>query len=354
MGPEKLNTAKKFLDRKDVEMFCRSMAVMLKSGISVNEAASLLASKDAETNAFSMMAGKVAENAFQGKELWRSMEAAGTFPAYCVRTVQAGESSGNLEKVLAHLADYYHMQDEIAVKVRGALLYPFGVLAGTVAVLAVMCRLVMPAFTGVYESLAGGALAATYKYVRIAEAVCGMSFASSAVACTVAALLFLLWRGGRREAVMAVLGVVPACRETFAALARYRFTASVSVLLASGMLQDAAVQMAKQAVAHPETEKQIDACAAHMEDGHGFAWAACEAGLFDPVHGRMLLASEHSGNLDQGLLELTYALASDVQTKAGKLSGAAGPLVLGFAVTVTGLSMIGAMLPLIGMMNAIG
>ena len=91
-----------------------------------------------------------------------------------------------------------------------------------------------------------------------------------------------------------------------------------------------------------------------MKEGHSIAQAAYDEGLFEPVYGRMLLAGERSGSLEHVLVRLCRLLEEDSSHQVDRLVGIVSPALSGILMVTIGLTLISVMLPLIGMMNAIG
>ena len=91
-----------------------------------------------------------------------------------------------------------------------------------------------------------------------------------------------------------------------------------------------------------------------MEEGHGISQAAIDADLFEPLYGRMLLAGERSGNLENVLGRLTEHLEQNCGDLVDRLVSVVDPLLSGVLMVTVGLSLLSVMLPLIGMMSSVG
>ena len=91
-----------------------------------------------------------------------------------------------------------------------------------------------------------------------------------------------------------------------------------------------------------------------MEEGVGFAQAANDAELYEPIYGRMLIPGERSGNSDEVLRRLTELLAADCNDRTEKLVGTIEPLLSGILMITIAIALLSVMLPLIGIMNSIG
>ena len=68
----------------------------------------------------------------------------------------------------------------------------------------------------------------------------------------------------------------------------------------------------------------------------------------------MLLAGERSGSQEHVLERLTQLLEEDCGAKVDSLVEIVSPALSGILMVTIGLTLISVMLPLIGMMNAIG
>ena len=101
-------------------------------------------------------------------------------------------------------------------------------------------------------------------------------------------------------------------------------------------------------------EAKLKKCVERMEEGHSIAQAAYDEELFEPVYGRMLLAGERSGSMENVLERLTGLLEENCGNQVDRLVGIVDPLLSGVLMVTVGLSLLSVMLPLIGMMNAVG
>lgn len=342
------------LDSLGVSAFCESMAMMVQSGIQMDEAVALLRSGSGQGGPLEEGLVIMQAETEAGKGLSAAMEATGLFPEYCLRMVLAGEKAGRLEDVLFQLARYYEDQKAMTGKLQSAVLYPVAMLGLIIIVLIVMLAMVLPAFTDVYDSLTGSLTASAYGYVRWAYALCWAALAVMAALAVILALGFALWNAGKRNSVEKILHRIPVCASILDSLGMFRFTAALSTFLASGEIQDIAVAESRKMASYRPVEERIDRCVSRMEQGHGIAQAAYDERLFEPVYGRMLLAGERSGSLETVLRKLTGLLADHCTDLVDRLVGIVDPVLSGVLMLAVGLSLLSVMLPLIGMMNSMG
>ena len=345
----------KKLDYLGVSAFCESMAMMVQSGISTDEAISLLQSSSEHSGGvLETGLAVMKEEVDQGVPLSKAMEKAGIFPEYALQMIEAGESSGRLEDILFRLAGYYREQKTISEKLRNAITYPVAMLVMIIAVLLIMILMVLPAFTDVYNNLTGSLAASSYSYVRWAYVFCWAALIAMVVLAAVMALGLYFWNHGKRATVESWLRRNKLSATILENMAMFRFTSALATFLASGEMQDEAVLNSLPMTDYAPVEEKLKRCVAHMEEGHSIAQAAYDEELFEPVYGRMLLAGERSGSLERVLGRLTELLEENCGNLVDRLVGIIDPLLSGVLMVTVGLSLLSVMLPLIGMMNSVG
>ena len=344
----------KALDNLGVSAFCESMGMMLRSGIQTDEAISLLLQGKRRGGVLEQAMTVMKERIDAGSGLASAMDASGVFPPYALQMVSAGENSGRLEDILFRLSRYYADQKTISDKLRNAVTYPAAMMTLIIAVLAVMLVMVLPSFTEVYQTLTGSLAASSYRYVRWAYAFCWIALAVMIVLALGLVVGLALWRRGKRAAVEKILNRVPLCRTILENMGMFRFTSALATFIASGEMQDEAVLSSIPMADCAAVEAKLNNCVRSMEQGHSIAQAAYDEELFEPVYGRMLLAGERSGALEDVLERLTGLLEENCGALVDRLVGIVDPLLSGVLMVTVGFSLISVMLPLIGMMNSIG
>ena len=345
----------KQLDHMGVSAFCESMGMMIRSGIQVDEAVDLL--QHGKTRTGGVLESGLAvmkEHVDAGEGLAAAMKASGIFPDYALQMVEAGETSGKLEGILFRLARYYADQKTISEKLKNAVTYPAVMILLIIVLLAVMIRMVLPSFSAVYERLTGSLAASSYGYVRWAYVFCWIALIALIIIAAALLIGYRMWKGGKRESVEALLRKSPVCASILENMAMFRFTSALATFIASGDMQDEAVEKSIPMADYGPVEEKLKRVASGMLDGHSIAQAAYDEELFEPTYGRMLLAGERSGNLENVLERLTDLLEENCSNEVDRLVGFVDPLLSGILMVTVGLSLLSVMLPLIGMMNSVG
>ena len=346
---------RKKLDNLGVSAFCESMAMMIQSGIQTDEAVSLLQSdKDKTGGVLEVALEKMKSSLDEGKQLSAAMKETDIFPSYAVQMIEAGETSGHLEKILFRLSDYYKEQKTISDKLKNAITYPAAMLGLIIAVLIIMLTMVLPAFTDVYDAMSGSLSASSYGYIRVAYILCWVALVIMIILALTLVTGLILWKCGKRDVVEKVLSKIPATSKILESMGMFRFTGALSTFLSSGKLQDEAVIDSIPMTEYKPVEEKLKRVVKNMEEGHSISQAAYDENLFEPLYGRMLLAGERSGNLESVLGKLNEHLEENCTSSVDRLVSIVDPLLAGVLMITVGLSLLSVMLPLIGMMNSVG
>ena len=346
---------KKQLDYLGVSAFCESMGMMMQSGIHTDEAVGLLLSDSKASDGVLQQGLTVMkEQVDQGKSLDEAMKESGIFPKYALQMVAAGGSYGRLEDILFRLSNYYKEQKTISEKIKNAVTYPAAMLILIIAVLLVMLVMVLPTFTEVYNKLTGSLAASSYRYIHWAYGFCWAALIVMVIIAAALIIGLLLWKNGKRETVEGFLYKLPLCGELLESLGKFRFTSALGTFLASGEMQDKAVEESIPMTDCKKVEEVLHRCKSRMEEGHSIAQAAYDEELFEPVYGRMFLAGERSGNMESVLARLTRLLEENCTGLVDRIVGIVDPLLSGVLMVTVGMALLSVMLPLIGMMNSVG
>ncbi len=342
------------LNSLEVSAFCESLAMMLSAGIPVEEAVGLLG-EDAAENDFKDAAGALHDALLDCGVMSQAVSQCGILPEYAASMIAAGESAGRTEGVLRSLAHHYGAQARLEQKLKSALVYPLGLLGLMAVILAVLVATVLPVFGRVYQSLAGDLATSSYGYLRFGQAVgwVGLGLTLAAAACLLVCLVQSRTPAGRRR-LETLSERLPLTRKASASLAVARFTGALSVFLASGVNVDSAMEAACNMVTHRDTARKLEAARARMEAGDGLCTAIYEEKLFEPLYGRMLLSSARAGSAEATLEQLAQIFSEDSNRQMDRLIDSIEPLLAGFLTVAVGLTLLSAMLPLIGILGSIG
>jgi type IV pilus assembly protein PilC len=162
------SSGKKITD-KDITLFTRQLATMMKAGVPLLQSFDIVGKGHANPSVSKLLldirgdieTGTSLNNAFRKYPLYFD-------PLFC-NLVGAGEQAGILEDLLTRLAIYKEKTLAIKAKIKSALTYPIAILSIAFIVTAVIMIWVVPAFKGVFESFGADLPAPTLMVMAISD-----------------------------------------------------------------------------------------------------------------------------------------------------------------------------------------
>jgi type IV pilus assembly protein PilC len=153
---------------KDKMMFAKHLGVMLSSGLSIPRALNVI-SEQTKSRRFKNILAKIEENVKTGNTLADSLAEAGVFDELSVNMIRVGEVGGNLEEVLALLANQLQKEHNLISKVRGAMYYPSVILIVMIGIGIAMMTYVVPQLTSVFADMQTTLPASTRMIINVSN-----------------------------------------------------------------------------------------------------------------------------------------------------------------------------------------
>src|SRR5204862_1282509 len=136
---------------KALENFTPLLSMLLAAGVPLSRALMILC-KEASTPAAAAKWKEIHDFVIDGMSLADSMaKSPDTFPRVYVAMVQAGETGGFLDLVLAQIADFQAREKELRSKVMTAMLYPSILFCLAIGVLIFLLTFFIPRFQGIFK-----------------------------------------------------------------------------------------------------------------------------------------------------------------------------------------------------------
>ena len=139
---------------RDVIVFSRQLATLLRSGISLLPALEILQGQVTTGRVFKKILETITNDLGSGTSFSQaiSKHPKAFSDIYC-RTIAVGEQSGSLEIVLNRMADYHEKQGAIATKVGKALSYPLMIMGVGIVVVIILMTVVMPQLLSMFTAM---------------------------------------------------------------------------------------------------------------------------------------------------------------------------------------------------------
>lgn len=304
---------------QDIAILTRQMATLIRAGIPLVEALTALSEqsdKEELTRTISDIRRKVNEGSSLANALSDHPK---HFSNLYVNMVKAGESSGNLDVVLARLTEFIDAQIDLRSKLIGAMIYPVLMMVVGVVVLLLIFAFVIPKVTAIFQDQGEALPWITSLLIGISEFLGNWWFLL--MPGTVAAAFgFVYWK--RSEQGIRIWDrfvlKVPVFGKLIRMVAISRFASTLGTLLASGVPLLTALDIVKNILGNSRLVEVIEDARVNIREGESIAQPLKRSGEFPPLVTHMIAVGERSGQLEEMLenVAASYKQQTDIQIQS--------------------------------------
>ncbi len=341
---------------RDVIVFSRQLATLIRSGISLLPALEILQGQVTAGRAFKKILGTIADDLRAGSSFSQaiSKHPKAFSDIYC-RTIAVGEQSGNLETVLNRMADYHEKQGAVAKKIGRALAYPIMIMGVGIVVVIILMTVVMPQLLGMFTTMNVDLPLPTRILIWVTN------FFS-------ANILYLLIAGVLLAAVAVWLVKQPSGRRLLDRLRLTapiigpptlmgelaRFSRTMSVLVSAGLSLQEIMEMIPQSSNNRVIRDALSRVNEGLLLGGGLSEPMSRIDIFPPLLVQMVAVGEESNTLDftLGVVADFYEVTAEERTSA--MVGMIGPLLTIVMALGVGFIAISILMPMYTLTGAFG
>lgn len=339
---------------EELSAFCLQISLLLESAVPLDEGLRIMAEDTADEKERTMLF-YMAEGAELGDPFFKVLEDTGTFPAYAVRMARLGQQTGTLDQMMKSLSAYYEKEARLLKAVKNAATYPAMMILMLLTVLFVLFTKVMPVFSRVYEQLGAGLPSAASAAIRLGGILSGAALILSAVIGVLAAAIWISARFGTHFSLVEKgIRAVKNHSRIARAVAMRRFTSVLALTLKSGLELEKSMELAKELAENETVARQIDECFRHLEEGESYYDAMKATGLFSGFYIQMIKVGSRSGHLDQVMEEISADYEEMADSAIDGMISRFEPTIVAVLAVSVGLVLLSVMLPLVGVLSAIG
>jgi type II secretory pathway component PulF len=338
-----------------LEDFTRLLSSLLAAGVPLSRALVIL-HKESSNPAAQAKWKEIHDYVVDGMSLADAMgKSPDTFPRVYTAMVQAGETGGFLDLVLAQIADFQAREKDLRAKVMAAMLYPSVLLFLALAVLVFLLTFFIPKFQGIFKGL-GAALPLPTQIVLAASNVLRSYGFFVFVGIVVIGALVRNWvtsEAGRRVWEGLILRA-PIIGPLVARFAMARFSRMLGTLLGAGVPLVQGLNVARKSIGNQILVDAVAQAIERVQQGGqlGASLAECK-GLFPSSIIEMIAVAEESGRLDQELVRIANVTEGDLDRQLKTAVAFAEPLLLFFIAAFIGTIFISMVLPIFTMQEHI-
>ena len=336
------------ISEKDIALFTRQLATMMKSGVPLLQAFDI-AMKGSANAALSRMLNDIRTDVETGSNL---SQAFAKHPAHFDRLfcnlVAAGEQAGILDGLLDRIATYKEKILAIKSKIKSALFYPTAVVVVAGLVISVMMLFVIPEFKSVFKSFGADLPAPTLLVIAISDAF--VAYWYLIFGAIIAAIVSIAWSYKRSTAMQIAVDRLVLRIPVVGAIIRKatvaRWTRTLSTMFAAGVPLVEALDSVGGASGNHVYLVATRQIQGEVSTGTSLTVAMQNADVFPTMVVQMVSIGEESGQLDSMLSKVADFFEQEVDDAVAGLSQLLEPLIMVFLGTVIGGLVVALYLPI--------
>lgn len=338
----------KAIKPKDIAIFTRQLATMMKAGVPLLQAFDIVGRGNANASV-----AKLLNDIRSDVETGTSLSAAfRKFPKYFdnlyCNLVEAGEAAGILEELLDRLATYMEKTEAIKSKIKSALMYPMSVVVVAFVVVAIIMIFVIPAFKEVFSSFGADLPAPTLIVMGISEVFVAYWWLIFGV--IGGGIYFFLQAWKRNEKVQRVMDRLLLRLPIFGTLIDKscvaRWTRTLATMFAAGVPLVEALDSVGGASGNSVYADATVKIQQEVSTGTSLTTAMTNANVFPSMVLQMAAIGEESGSIDHMLGKAADFYEAEVDDMVAGLSSLMEPIIIVFLGTLIGGIVVSMYLPI--------
>jgi type IV pilus assembly protein PilC len=336
------------ITEKDITLFTRQLATMLRSGVPLLQAFDIVA-KGHGNPAMAKLIYAIRSDVETGSSLKQAFEKQPLhFEPLYVNLIGAGEQAGILDTVLERLAQYKEKILAIKGKIKSALFYPIAIVVVAFIITAVIMIFVIPAFKQVFSNFGADLPALTEMVIKISDFFVAYWWAIFFAIGGGFYAFFYTWKRSEKmqHTMDRVLLRVPVFGDLVRKSAIARWTRTLSTTFAAGVpLVEALDSVAGAAGNHVYyvATKRIQS---EVATGSSLNSAMQGTDVFANMVIQMVAIGEEAGSLDTMLSKVADYYEQEVDDSVAALSSLMEPMIMVVLGTLIGGLVIAMYLPI--------
>jgi type II secretory pathway component PulF len=334
-----------------LENFTRLLSSLLAAGVPLSRAMVIL-TKESSSPAAAAKWKEVHNSVIDGVSLADSMaRSPETFPRVYVAMVEAGETGGFLDLVLAQIADFQAREKDLKSKVMTAMIYPIILVIMMIGVVTFLMVFFIPRFQTIFKGFNAKLPLITDIIIAVSQSVIHYGL-WMVLGVGIAIFMIRGWmvsEKGKRSWEGFLLRA-PVVGPLLGQFAMARFCRMLGTLLGAGVPLVQSLNVARKSIGNQILVDAVSNSIDRVKEGGqlGKSLAECRD-LFSGSTLEMISVAEESGRLDQELIRIAGVTESDLDRQLKTAVSIAEPLILVVMAAIVGTIFIGMLLPIFSM-----
>ena len=350
----KIGVGKKVKTR-DLSVFCRQFVSMLRAGVSIVEALDML-SIQTENKTLSQAIREVRTEIGKGSTLSEAMEKQNkVFPPMLVNMVEAGETSGSIDKSLERMAIQFEKEAKLKGMMKRSMMYPMVLGVVALVILIVMLTYVIPNYMEMFEGYDFDMPALTLAIMHMGDFV--KNHAILLVAIIVAFVMGIKsWK--KTESGQEFFGTraikIPVFKNLNIKTYSSVFARTLSTLMQAGIPMIDAVDSVANTMTNILYKRELLKAKEEIAKGVPLSEPLRNGGLFPPMVVHMMAIGVETGEIEEMLDKLADYYDEEVEVTTQTVLALLEPMIIVFMAIIVVILIAAIMGPMLSLYNGVG
>jgi len=354
-GPKIKKFKRKGVRFGDLVIFARQLAMLLGAGVSLMKSLDVI-SKQVESQKLNEVMADMAKDMESGRTFRDALSKyKNIFSELWLYLVETGEASGNLPKVLDHLANYLENREAFKSKIISALMYPAILFLVAVGAILFFVLKIVPTFTKILTSmnvalplptkiLIGISNFLTKRFILFVLIIGGMVFLSKK----------MMKNDNVRNIIEKIQLNLPLFGNFFRFMMIESFATTMSILIESGVPIIYALDISERSQPNKTMQRIIGNIKINVREGKSFAVPLEKSGFFPPMVVQMVSTGEEIGELSNMFKRIAKYYQQYLEAFVTRLTAIFEPLMIVFMGIIIGAMVISIFLPIFSLATSTG
>jgi len=334
------------IKQEELYNLCRELYILLKSGIKLDKALTILKNTEEDENIAGQING-VLEKIKQGSSLSLALkEVKNFFPEIYLNIVGIGEKTGDLAGSFKNISDFIYFNVSTSKQIKNALVYPSFLLIVSFITIGVLFTNVIPRFLSAFGTNVTKNLPwISRALISVSNALEHHTLIIGLIAAGICVLIIksIKSREGR-ELMIKFWSKIPLIREIINLMDISRFTYTLSLMLSSGVDLLEAISHSIKVIRNPYMAKDMKQVSKDIKEGGNIGGVLKRIRDFPDAFVSMIEVGEESGNLTEVLDEIHHSVNDKFQTKVKRALSLFEPIVISVVGIIVGLIVVAVIL----------
>lgn len=341
--------------QREIITFTHHLSTVLSAGIPILQGLEDLV-EQTENARFKEILSETRDDVQGGSSLSDAMaKHPEAFPELYVNLLRAGETSGEVDRVLAEIARFLEWQEEMTANVKQITIYPAVVFGAIVLLVGYLFAFVLPTFTKILTQLNVPLPLPTLIVIAISNFMKNywwlLLIGIAGVITTTKVILRFPW--GKYAFDRFKLGI-PIFGTLIRKIALSRFAHFMALLYSAGVDILESLAVVEKVVGNEVIARVIRDAREQVKAGHRLSEPLRASKQFPPMVVRMVEIGEISGQLDKTLLKVSNFYDREIPQTVKKVFAAFEPIMIVFLAGIVLLVAVSMYLPLYSSLGQLG